>query len=145
MQLSVWCIPLSKSSPPFSTLRVEAAVGKSQTLYWRLKVPLGFSQIHPQTAFLGLWKNSSISNTFFLPRWLEKRYQVPAGLQQGWSSLKKRCLGNSVHYGPVGGWHDLHIFVLLGLRGGIVKALDDCLKLWEGSCGRNMIVMSKAG
>lgn len=44
--------PFQKLQTPESTLRFEAAVGKSQPFYWRLKVPLRFIQIHPQTAFL---------------------------------------------------------------------------------------------
>ena len=88
-------LPLSKSCKPRKALsELRRLLANHRSLYWRLKVPLRFSQIHPQTAFLGLWKNSSLSKTFFEPRWLEKRYQVPAGLQQGWSSLKKTYLGN---------------------------------------------------
>lgn len=57
--------PFQKLQTPESTLRVEAAVGKSQPFYWRLKVPLRFIQIHPQTAFLGHKGTPAFRRLFF--------------------------------------------------------------------------------
>ena len=139
--------PLSKSSPPRKHSNSWGGCWEITALILKIE---GALKVHSDSSSNSIsWplkKTPAFRKLFLSQGDLRSGIKFQPVFNKDEVASKKRYLGN---LGPL--WSSWWLAWPSHLRPywvfvrGVVKALDDCLKLWEGSCGRNLIVMSKAG